>query len=282
MGLLVLGAARRRATGPVIGRSNWVWPSQQGREVAARVSPPAATTAAAGAGARDEEESSNPRRGARRGEKRRAEEPKVAMNGLKGDRRRRAGEYAGSATGRRGGAPAVLAKAAEAADRHETRALPWSDRPATPHAGARRRRAVREPKAAFFPGVGGGAAAARRRDRERGPELPRRGGCSLSTLVRARRAGGSRRTIGRPAATSSASATSAHLSTVAGAGGGEGEGGAAGGASEDGAAARRSSGCGDAGDRGAGGESPSGAREQLASIRQSPKIPGWRQVIYIP
>ena len=56
----------------------------------------------------------------------------------------------------------MQATAAGAAERHDTWAQPWSDRPATPHAGARRRRAVREPKEAFLPGVVGGASATTR------------------------------------------------------------------------------------------------------------------------
>lgn len=94
------------------------------------------------------------------------------------------------------------------------------------------RHPTRSAAAASGPGAQGGPFASQR-DCERVPELPRRGGSPLSTQVTARRAGGSWRTIGRPAATSRAS--------------------------EEGATMGRRSGTKDA-----GGESPSGAQELQA------------------
>ena len=103
------------------------------------------------------------------------------------------------------------------------------------------RHPTRSAAAASGPGAQGGPFASQR-DCERVPELPRRGGSPLSTQVPGRRAGGSRRTIGWSAATSSASAKSAQRSSEASAGVGEGDEGAAGGASEEGATAGRRSG----------------------------------------
>lgn len=248
-------------------RRRWDLQSAAGRgerdrdRLGARVSPDAATPTAAGAGAGGR--AGQERRGAREGENRMADEPNDAINGRNGEVRSRSGQHAGEAAGLRRGTPAELALAAAAEERHETRAQPWSDRPATPHAGARRRRAVRGPKVAFFRGVVGGAATAGLRDRERASEPPRRGGCSLSLRVMAGRAGGSRRTTGRPAASSSSSARSAHRSTGAGSGCGEGEEGTAAGAAGAGASSGRGSGGGEAGGEAAGGESPCRSQELI-------------------
>ncbi|XBJ24176.1 hypothetical protein VPH35_002116 [Triticum aestivum] len=88
-----------------------------------------------------------------------------------------------------------------AAERQELRTRPWSDRPATPHAGARQRRAVLDPRSAFWRGISGRGAEARRR------ACGRDGPMRLGELTIAERCT-SRRTMGRPAA---AAATSVYV-----------------------------------------------------------------------
>lgn len=96
--------------------------------------------------------------------------------------------------------------------RQESLAAPRSERPTTPHAEARRRRAPRPLKVPPWGGVErarlvGGAG---RHDRERRAEPPRREAEPPSALVRTGR--DSRRSTGCPASRSSASARSAQLS----------------------------------------------------------------------
>lgn len=158
------------------------------------------------------------------GDRRSAEDPNVAMKGLKGETRRMGGEPAAW----RGGARGTTAGEATVARCQDVHASPWSDCPGTPHAGARRRRrAVLGPKAAAFLGVNSEGIAVERQGREKASQQPARGGGGGAETTRGTtgRAGGSRRTTGWPAATSANSAKSAQRNAGDGEENGEGEGG---------------------------------------------------------